>query len=280
MESLILDGTSCAKEINEELKQRVAKLVEKTGRVPILATILVGEDPASITYVKMKGNACKRAGLESMKIVLPQTADTDDVTSTITELNFNGDVHGILLQHPVPKQIDEARCFNTISPDKDVDGVTYMSFAKLAMNEMEYGPATPLGIMRLLDKYKIVLEGKEAVIIGRSPILGKPMAMMLLNRNATVTMCHSRTQNLPEVVRRADIVVAALGKPKFVKADWIKPGAVVIDAGYNPGNVGDADLENMKDIVSAYTPVPGGVGPMTIITLIEQTVASAEKKLL
>ncbi len=274
----ILDGKALAQEINDSLVARTDRIKEISGHTPILSTIIVGSDPASETYVKMKGNACRRAGFDSLKVEMPETASTEEVVKKIEELNANEQVHGILLQHPVPKQIDEAKCFNTISYEKDVDGVNYMSFAKTAMNEMHFGCATPLGIMRLLKHYQIVLEGKEAVVIGRSAILGKPMAMMLLNENATVTICHSRTKELPSVVRRADIVVAAVGIPKFVKADWIKPGAVVIDAGYNAGNVGDADLENIKEIASAYTPVPGGVGPMTIISLIEQTVMAAERK--
>jgi len=275
--ALILDGTAYAKEINEDLIKRVEIIKQKSGEIPVLATILVGEDPASVVYVKMKGNACKRAGLESMKVILPVNSKTGEVIEKIKDLNENKTVHGILLQHPVPKQIDEVKCFNSIDPAKDVDGVTYVSFARTAMNEMEYGSATPLGIIKLLEKYNIQIEGKEAVIVGRGPILGKPLAMMLLNKNATVTICHSKTRNLADIIKRADIVVGAVGKPKFIKAEYIKKGAVVIDAGYNPGNIGDTDLENIKEIVSAYTPVPGGVGPMTIITLIEQTVKSAEK---
>ena len=278
-EPLILDGKSLAAELTEKLKIRVQTITEKTGRTPILATILVGDDPSSHTYVKMKGNACRRAGFESLKMELPASSSTEDVVKAIDALNNNPDVHGILLQHPVPSQVDEPVCFNTISPEKDVDGVNYLSFARTAMNEMLFGCATPLSIMKILKHYKIPLEGKDAVVVGRSPILGKPVAMMLLNENATVTICHSRTKNLPEVVKRADIIVAAVGKPEFIKAEWVKPGAVMIDAGYNSGNVGDADLKNMMNIVSAYTPVPGGVGPMTIYSLIEQTVMAAEIRL-
>ncbi len=277
--AIILDGKAYSQEINEQLKSRVQKIKEVSKSTPILAAILVGDNPASVTYVKMKGNDCRRAGMESLKIELPEKSTTDEVISEINKLNNDKDVHGILLQHPVPKHIDETKCFNAIDYQKDVDGVTYTSFAKIAMNEMYFGCATPLGIIRLLEKYKIAIEGKEAVVIGRSPILGKPMAMMLLNKNATVTICHSKTQNLNKVVKRADIVVAAVGIPKFVKSDWIKRGSVVIDAGYNEGNIGDTDIENIKDKVYAYTPVPGGVGPMTRITLIEQTVKSAEMKI-
>lgn len=276
---VILDGKKLASDLTVALHERVEAIIDRTGRTPILATVLVGDDPASRTYVKMKGNACKRAGFKSVKKELPAESSTQEVVAAIAELNQDPDVHGILLQHPVPNQVDEPACFNAISPEKDVDGVTYLSFARTAMNDMLFGCATPVGIMRILKHYAVPLEGKEAVVVGRSPILGKPIAMMLLNENATVTVCHSRTTNLPSVVARGDIVVAAVGKPEFIKADWIKPGAVVVDAGYNPGNVGDADLKNMIEIVSAYTPVPGGVGPMTIYSLIEQTVTAAERRL-
>ncbi len=188
-------------------------------------------------------------------------------------------MHGILLQHPVPKQIDERSCFERISLAKDVDGVTMLGFGRMAMGEPAYGSATPAGILRLLRHYRIRLEGRHAVVIGRSPILGKPVAMMLLNENATVTICHSRTERLPEIVRGADIVVGAVGKPQFIKAGWIRDGAVVVDAGYHPGNVGDVELGPVIPRCEAYTPVPGGVGPMTIATLITQTVEAAEKSL-
>lgn len=277
-EPLILDGKSLSKSIERELKERVDHIREKSeGRIPILATILVGEDPASATYVKMKGNACSRIGMESLKVALPEETSTEQLLSEIDKLNNNTDVHGILLQHPVPSQIDERICFDRISLEKDVDGVTSLGFGRMAMGETVYGSATPAGIMRILDDYKIELKGKEAVVVGRSPILGKPMAMMMLNRHVTVTICHSRTQNLPDVVRRADIVVGAVGKPKFIKANWIKEGAILIDAGYHPERCGDIDLEEAAPKSRAYTPVPGGVGPMTIATLMSQTVEAAEK---
>lgn len=274
---LILDGKKIAAEIQEELKSRVASLISKTGNKPILATILVGNNPASVTYVRMKGNACRRVGMESLKIEMPETSTTEDVLTKIAELNNNKDVHGILLQHPVPAQIDEQLCFNTITLEKDVDGVNTASFGRMAMGQKAYVSATPLAILTILKYYNIPIQGKEVVVVGRSPILGKPLAMILLNENATVTICHSKTRNLPDVVKRADIVVGAVGKSRFIKADWIKKGAVVIDAGYNPGNVGDTDLEAIQHVASAYTPVPGGVGPMTIISLIRQTVEAAEK---
>jgi methylenetetrahydrofolate dehydrogenase (NADP+)/methenyltetrahydrofolate cyclohydrolase len=279
MAGMILDGKALAQEIEGELAERVERIKARCGgRPPILATILVGDDPASATYVRMKGNACRRVGMESLKIVLPQHTTTDELLGQIEKLNANPDVHGILLQHPVPAQIDERRCFDSISVEKDVDGVTCHGFGRMAMQEPAFGSATPAGIMRLLAHYGISLEGKHAVVVGRSPILGKPMAMMLLNANATVTICHSRTQGLEGLVGQADVVVGAVGRPEFIKGAWVKEGAVVIDAGYHPGGVGDIELSAVIDKCSAYTPVPGGVGPMTIATLIAQTVEAAEKR--
>lgn len=280
MAALVLDGKATAAQWEAELTQRVAKLKEKSGgKTPILATILVGDDPASATYVKMKGNACRRVGMESLAVELPAATTTEQLLAKIHELNNNPDVHGILLQHPVPAQIDERACFDAIALSKDVDGVTCLGFGRMAMGEPAYGCATPQGIMRLLQQYNIAIEGKHAVVVGRSPILGKPMAMMLLQANATVTICHSKTRNLPELIRQADIIVGAVGKPEFIKGDWIKDGAVVVDAGYHPGGVGDIELSAVIDRCAAYTPVPGGVGPMTINTLIVQSVESGEKSL-
>jgi len=280
MTALVLDGKSLAQKTEAELSSRVKILAEKTGRTPILATILVGDDPASATYVKMKGNACKRVGMESIRVELPSNTTTEQLLAKIDELNNNIDVHGILLQHPVPEQIDERRCFDAIALHKDVDGVTCLGFGRMAMGEEAYGCATPKGIMRLLEAYNIELAGKHAVVVGRSAILGKPMAMMLLNANATVTICHSRTQNLANHIAQADIVVGAVGKPEFIKAQWIKDGAVVVDAGYHPGGLGDIELAPLTERASAITPVPGGVGPMTINTLIYQTVDSGEQTLI
>lgn len=276
-EPLILNGKALATEIEAELSARVQKLVEKTGRTPVLATILVGDNPASVTYVTMKGKACRRVGLEPRRVEMPAETTTEELLAQIEALNQDPDVCGILLQHPVPRHIDEARCFNAIAPVKDVDGVNVASFGAVTMKQEGYRSATPGGIIRILKYYGVALAGKEVVVIGRSPILGKPVAMLLLNEDATVTIAHSRTENLPEIVRRADIVVAAVGKPRFVQADWVKEGAVLVDAGYNAGNVGDIDLENCIAKSSAYTPVPGGVGPMTICTLMEQSVMAAEK---
>jgi len=278
MSSLVLDGKSLAKQIESELIPRVEKVKQRmNGKSPILATILVGEDPASATYVKMKGNACARVGMESLKVFLPGDTTTQQLKDKIESLNNDPFVHGILLQHPVPSQINERECFNHIAIEKDVDGVTVLGFGKLSMGEDAYGSATPAGIIRLLKHYEIPLIGQEAVVVGRSPILGKPLAMMLLNEHCTVTICHSRTKNLPEVVRRADIVVGAVGKPEFIRGDWIKDGAAVIDAGYHPAGIGDIELSAVIDRCAAYSPVPGGVGPMTIASLITHTVQAAER---
>ena len=277
--AIIMDGKSLALASEENLKMRVKNLLEKKNFVPILATILVGSDPASATYVKMKGNACERIGMKSIKVELDSKTTTEQLLSKINELNSNPEVHGILLQHPVPNQIDERRCFDAIDIKKDVDGVTCLGFGNMSMGERAFGSCTPQGIMRLLHEYKIEIAGKHAVVVGRSPILGKPMAMMLLNENATVSICHSKTTNLEEHLIKADIIVGAVGIPKFIKSNWIKDGAVVIDAGYHPEKCGDIDLEGVIDRCFAYTPVPGGVGPMTINTLILQTVEACEASL-
>ena len=274
--SIILDGKTLAQSTEKELAERVLKINNEKGFVPILATILVGSDPASGTYVKMKGNACERVGMKSLKVELNEKTTTEELLLKIGELNDNPEVHGILLQHPVPDQIDERLCFDAIDIAKDVYGVTSLGFGKMAMNEPAFGSCTPQGIMRLLEHHEIEISGKHAVVVGRSPILGKPMAMMLLNKNATVTICHSKTENLKKHVLSADIIVGAVGIPKFIQSDWVKDGAVVIDAGYHPEKCGDIDLEPLIDSCSAYTPVPGGVGPMTINTLILQTVEACE----
>ena len=272
----IMDGKRTALSSEENIKERVALLLKERNIIPTLATILVGDDPASATYVKMKGNACERIGMKSMKVELNSETTTDELLERISELNKNPQVHGILLQHPVPDQIDERKCFDAIDIKKDVDGVTCLGFGNMSMNEKAFGSCTPQGIMRLLEAYEIEISGKHAVVVGRSPILGKPMAMMLLNKNATVTICHSKTEDLRQQILRADIVVGAVGIPRFIKSDWIKDNAVVIDAGYHPEKCGDIDLDPLIDRVSAYTPVPGGVGPMTINTLILQTVEACE----
>ena len=274
----ILDGKLLASLSEEDFKERVSRLKEKTGSTPILATILVGDDPASATYVKMKGNACRRVGMDSLKVEMSEKTSTSELLDKINELNNNEDVNGILLQHPVPGHINERKCFDNISAQKDVDGVTSESFGMMTMGERAYGSCTPFGIIRLLDHYQISCEGLNACVIGRSPILGKPMSMMLLNKNSTVTICHSKTQNLKKIVKESDLVVAALGQKEFVKVDWLKKDSILIDAGFHPGGYGDVEHIGLDKVCSAYTPVPGGVGPMTINTLIMQTLESCEEK--
>ena len=279
MPSKILDGKALAQLAEEDIKVHVSNLKEK-GITPTLATILVGLDPASATYVKMKQNACARLGMDSIAVELSKDATTQELLNTIEKLNSDNSVHGILLQHPVPSQINERQCFDAISVEKDVDGVTCIGFGQMTMGEEAFGSCTPAGIMRILEHYKIEISGKNAVVVGRSPILGKPMAMMLLNANASVTICHSRTVNLQEHIQNADILVGAVGVPRLIQKDWIKNGAVVIDAGYHPAEkCGDIDLADIDSVASAHTPVPGGVGPMTINTLILNTLLAAQKSI-
>jgi methylenetetrahydrofolate dehydrogenase (NADP+)/methenyltetrahydrofolate cyclohydrolase len=277
MPSKILDGKALAQLAEEDIKSHVSTLKEN-GITPTLATILVGVDPASATYVKMKQNACARLGMDSIAVELSKETTTEELLEAIDKLNHDSNVHGILLQHPVPSQINERKCFDAIDVTKDVDGVTCTGFGQMTMGEEAFGSCTPAGIMRILEHYKIEISGKNAVVVGRSPILGKPMAMMLLNKNATVTICHSRTANLQEHIKNADILVGAVGVPRLIQKEWIKNGAVVIDAGYHPAEkCGDIDLQDVDSIASAYTPVPGGVGPMTINTLILNTLLAAQK---
>ena len=274
---LILDGKEVAQISSESLIARVKKL-NNYGRAPKLVAILVG-DPASATYVTMKERACHSLGIETEIKRLTKDTSTTELQQIIRDLNDDQTVDGILLQHPVPKQIDEIKCFNTICIEKDVDGVTTEGFGNMAMGLNAFGSCTPLGIMRILDHYKINLEGMNALVIGRSQILGKPMAAMLLNANATVTIAHSKTKNLKNSLKEFDLVVVAVGVPKFVSANDLKEGSVLVDAGYHPAQkCGDVDMTNISNIVSAYTPVPGGVGPMTINTLMMNTIEAMEKK--
>ncbi len=276
MSAIILDGKELSRISEESIKKKVQELSSKNIK-PTLATILVGNDPASETYVKMKRNTCARVGIKSIAVELSEDTTTEELLEKIRSLNNDVNVHGILLQHPVPSQIDERLCFDEIDINKDVDGVTCLGFGNMSMGLDAYGSCTPAGIMRLINHHNIKIEGLNAVVVGRSPILGKPMSMMLLNMNATVTICHSRTRNLDLIIKNADLIVGAVGIPKFIKSDWIKKDAIVIDAGYHPEKCGDIDLDNIEKIASAYTPVPGGVGPMTINTLILQTLQSAER---
>jgi methylenetetrahydrofolate dehydrogenase (NADP+)/methenyltetrahydrofolate cyclohydrolase len=275
----LMDGKTLAARVLEEAAAKVEKIRRETGVTPALATVLVGDDPASATYVKMKRKRCETAGMQSVRIEMPRQTTTEQLVAKIHELGADPAIHGILLQHPVPDHVDERAAFEAIPVEKDVDGVTAGTLGRVALGMPAYGSCTPAGIMTLLAEYNVQLKGMEAVVVGRSPILGKPMAAMLLNEHATVTVCHSRTRDLPGVVRRADLVVAAVGKPKFVKGDWIKRGAVVIDAGYNEGNIGDVDFDAAVQVASMITPVPGGVGPMTIATLIAQTAEAAARQL-
>jgi methylenetetrahydrofolate dehydrogenase (NADP+)/methenyltetrahydrofolate cyclohydrolase len=274
----LMRGTELAAEMVAKAAGRAQAFQQRTGVQPCLATVLVGDDPASATYVKMKQNRSKKAGIGSVSVVLPAETTTDELVAELERLSNDPAVHGILLQHPVPGHIDERAAFEAIDPGKDVDGVTMHAFAAMAFDEPGFRSCTPGGIIRLLEAYDVPLAGAHAVVIGRSPILGKPVGMLLLASNATVTYTHSKTQDLADIVRTADIVVAAVGRANFVKGSWLKPGAVVIDAGYNEGNVGDVDFEEARQVASLITPVPGGVGPMTIALLLEQTVDAAERQ--
>ncbi|MFB8134924.1 MULTISPECIES: bifunctional 5,10-methylenetetrahydrofolate dehydrogenase/5,10-methenyltetrahydrofolate cyclohydrolase [Streptomyces] len=275
----LMDGAGLARRIVEETAKRAAALTGRTGKAPCLATVLVGEDPASVTYVRMKQNRSRKAGIESRHVALPADTTTAELVDTLKALSGDPTVHGILLQHPVGPHIDERAAFEAIAPEKDVDGVTLSSYSAMSFGLPGFVSCTPGGIMRLLDEYDVDPAGRRAVVVGRSAILGKPVGMLLLGRDATVTYCHSRTTDLSSVVREADIVVAAVGRPRLIRGEDIKPGAVVIDAGYNPGNVGDVDFDTARERARLITPVPGGVGPMTIAVLLEQTVTGAERQL-
>ncbi|MER6535866.1 bifunctional 5,10-methylenetetrahydrofolate dehydrogenase/5,10-methenyltetrahydrofolate cyclohydrolase [Streptomyces sp900105755] len=275
----LIDGTAVARRIVEETSEQAARLTARTGVTPCLATVLVGEDPASVTYVRMKQNRSRKAGIASRHVALPATTTTAELVAVLRGLSADPAVHGILLQHPVGEHIDERAAFEAIAPEKDVDGVTFASFATMSFGLPGFVSCTPGGMLRLLDAYDVDPAGKRAVVVGRSAILGKPAGMLLLARDATVTYCHSRTRDLSEVVREADIVVAAVGRPRLIGGRDLKPGAVVLDAGYNAGNVGDVDFDTAVERASLITPVPGGVGPMTIAVLLEQTVAAAARQL-
>ena len=271
----LMDGSAVAREILARVGERATTFQHRTGKKPCLAAVLVGDDPASVTYVRMKANRSRKLGLDSRKVQLPAQTTTQELVDAIRGLSDDPDVHGILLQHPVPPHIDERAAFEAIAPHKDVDGVTMHSFGAMAFGLPGFTSCTPGGILRLLDAYEVDLRGKDAVVVGRSPILGKPVGMLLLARDATVTFCHSKTADLACAIAAADIVVAAAGKPELVRGTWLKQGAVVLDAGYNPGNVGDVAFTEAAERASLITPVPGGVGPMTIAVLLDQTIDAA-----
>jgi methylenetetrahydrofolate dehydrogenase (NADP+) / methenyltetrahydrofolate cyclohydrolase len=278
---LLLDGTATAKIIREEVAVRVAHLKEKYGVTVGLAAVLAGDNPASVTYVNMKRKACEKAGIASIERIFSSEATQSEVMETIHALNADAGVHGILVQHPMPKHLDEEEILATVSPKKDADGIGRSSLGDVVLGHPSFLSCTPAGMIELLDRYNLPIEGKHAVVIGRSVILGKPLALALLNRNATVTICHSKTPNLAEITRQADILCACVGRAEMIKAEWLKPGAVVLDAGYNrvegrKTDVGDCDFASCSTVASAITPVPGGVGPMTIAMLLSNTVKAAE----
>lgn len=279
MSATIIDGKEVAARVRTEVKREVEELRERTGRAPGLATILVGDDPASEVYVRNKRKACAEAGIADHHQHLATDASQEDVARVIEECNHDSEVSGILLQLPVPKGLNGKELTALISPDKDVDGLTHGSAGRLMQGAPGLRPCTPLGIVELLDAYSVPLEGAEAVVVGRSDLVGKPVAFLLLERNATVTMCHSRTRDLPAVCSRADVLVAAIGRAEMIGADYVKPGAAVIDVGINrteAGLRGDVQFDAVVDRAGLITPVPGGVGPMTIAMLLRNTVTAAK----
>ena len=279
MAAQLLDGKTMSNELREKLALRVDNLKAR-GVTPGLAVILVGEDPASQIYVKNKGLGCAQVGMHSVTIRLPETTTQQELETQIDQLNGDAAIHGILVQLPLPAGLDEAAALARIAPEKDVDGFHVVNAGKLFTGQKGVVACTPKGAMEMIRRTGIDLSGKEAVVVGRSNIVGKPMAMLLLQQNATVTMCHSRTQHLAEHTRRADVLVAAVGKPRFITADMVKPGAIVIDVGINRVDgkvVGDVDFDAAKEVASWITPVPGGVGRMTITMLLENTIEAAER---
>lgn len=277
--AVILDGKGLAKKVREGLKIKADELKQKNV-FPKLAVIMVGNDPSSKIYVKNKSKACEEVGIEFEEYLLDENIKNEELLNLIEKLNNRDDVHGILLQSPIPKHLDINLAFRTIKPEKDVDGFHPVNIGKLSLNQDCFVSCTPFGIMRMLDEYNIDIEGKHAVIIGRSNIVGKPMIQCMLNKNATVTVCHSKTKNLPEITKQADILIAAIGKPKFITEDMVKENVVVVDVGINrneEGKVcGDVDFENVSKKASYITPVPGGVGPMTIAMLMNNIIKAAK----
>ena len=280
---MLIDGKLVSAHVKETVKNEVADFIEKNGVTPALAVVVVGDDPASAVYVRNKHKACLAVGIASHEFALPASTTEEDLLSLIADLNKNKDIHGILVQLPLPRHISEEKVLLAIDPKKDVDAFHPMNVGALVAGNYDFLPCTPAGVMELLRYYNIEIEGKHCVILGRSNIVGKPMAHLMLEANATVTVCHSRTKNLSEITRQADILVVAIGKPKFVRADMIKPGAVVIDVGINrmpDGTLaGDVDTAEAEAVASAITPVPGGVGPMTIAVLMKNTLTAAKKQI-
>ena len=277
----IIDGKMLAQKIREGIKQDVTRLHDETGIRPGLAAILVGDDPASAVYVRNKKTACERAGLSVDDHTLPECTTQQELLALIDKMNADSKIHGILVQLPLPKHIDSQVVLEAVSPDKDADGFHPYNMGRLVEGNATLCPCTPLGVVKMIDSTEESIEGKRVVVLGRSTIVGKPVALMLLHRHATVTMCHSRTRHLADVCREADIVVAAIGKARFVTSDMIKKGAIVIDVGINreaDGRlVGDVDFEAVKESASWISPVPGGVGPMTIAMLLYNTVKAAQR---
>jgi methylenetetrahydrofolate dehydrogenase (NADP+)/methenyltetrahydrofolate cyclohydrolase len=278
---VIIDGRVIAQRLRDRVKSEVEAFAEEHGRPPGLATVLIGDDPASAVYVASKRKACAEVGIESFHHHLAAEVPRDEVLELIDALGADEAVSGILCQLPVPEHLDGAELTGRIDPDKDVDGLTVVNAGRLALGLSGLRPCTPSGVMVLLEETAVELTGAGAVVIGRSNLFGKPMAQLLLAANATVTMCHSRTRNLAEVARTADVLIAAVGRARMVKADWVRPGAIVIDVGVNrtpEGLVGDVDFEAVEPIAAAITPVPGGVGPMTIACLMANTVQAARMR--
>ncbi len=288
MTATIIDGKAIAERIRAQIAEEVEARVEAGFPRPGLATVLVGDNPASQIYVRMKHKACEQVGIRSFGRVLPATASQEEVEAVVEELNADPAVHGILVQLPLPPGLDEERVLGRIRLEKDVDGFHPLNIGRLAQKGREplFVPCTPAGIMVLLEEAGVALEGARAVVLGRSNIVGMPVALLLLRRNATVTVCHSRTRDLPAVVREADVLIAAVGRPEMVRGDWVKPGAVVIDVGVNRVEdptakkgyrlVGDVAFDEVKEVAGALTPVPGGVGPMTIAMLLKNTLRAAK----
>lgn len=282
MPAALIDGKTIGAAVRAEIRGRAAEFTGRTGIRPCLAAVLVGEDPASRVYVRNKGKACVEAGMLSRQIDLPATASEKELLDLVGRLNADDSVHGILVQLPLPDQIDESKVINAIAPGKDVDGFHPMNAGRLLIGEPGFVPCTPYGILKMLDYEKVDLKGMHAVVVGRSNIVGKPVAILLLSRHATVTICHSRTRDLPGVVRSGDVVIAAVGRAEMVRGSWIKPGAVVIDVGINrtPDGrlVGDVAFEEARAVAGKITPVPGGVGPMTITMLLHNTLEAALRR--